>query len=185
MCLFFQGWILNTLANVYATFSYAFTDISVAFIYYWLFWITLLWISLCKYLLWTPLRIALVVYCQVGWLDHMVIWFTTLWGTSIPFSIVIASYAFPLAVHKGPISLHPFQHVYFFCCCSCLIVGSGQVRGDDSLIYIILMNSEVEHLSCALSICVYFLDCAHWKFCAVINHASCCLVFIARVLSLF
>lgn len=98
-----------------------------------------LWISLCKYLLRIPLWFALVICCPVGWLDHMVMWFTTLWGASILFSMAIASHTFPLAVHRGSSLSSSFPaRVRFFCLC--LIVGSEQVRGDDSLFELYFSN---------------------------------------------
>ena len=122
----------------------------------------------------TVISFCLVIYPEVGLLDHMILLFSVSWGTSILFFVVASQvYISQQQCTNVAFSLHSHQHCYLFIIailtglCWCLV-----------LICFSLIISDVEHLFMyVLTVCMssleqyLFKSFAHfnWVVCAFAN----------------
>ena len=74
----------------------------------------LLWKWVCKYLIEPLISVLLDIYPEVELLNHMVLLVSIFGGTTIVFSIVVASFSFPKQYTRVTISPHSCQLFLFF-----------------------------------------------------------------------
>lgn len=86
---------------------------------FWLLWIILLWTWIYSYLLETPFSVMLDIYPGVVLLDHKVILYLIIWGTTTIFCSGYIIYYIPTKSVQEFQFLHIFAHTcYFLLCCS-------------------------------------------------------------------
>ena len=123
----------NIPSYVYATFCLFTHPLTNAWFSptFWLLWITLLLTWVYKYLDQSLLPFILHIYTEVELLDHMIILYSIIWGSTILFSTVTVPFFAPTYNAQGFQYLCTFVNTYYFCFSG--FFNSGQLNVCEGL----------------------------------------------------